>query len=259
MNLYISNNMSGHSKWATIHREKEASDQKRGQVFTKIANAITIAVRDSGGITDPESNFKLRLLIEKAREVNMPKDNIQRAINRAVGKIAGGEFSEVTYEGYGPGGVGILVEAATDNKQRTVQEVKNIFDKSGGSVASPGSVAFNFKKVGMLCVPFSGSADEAMLKVIDLGAEDVENTEGQVLDIYISPENLMAFKEKLISVGMQPSVVEIVQKPINFIPISDGKTVSQVLSLVEKLENLDDVQKVYANFDIPDKLLKEQV
>ena len=160
--------MSGHSKWATIHRQKETTDQKRGQVFTKITTAIIVAVRDSGGTTDPELNFKLRLAIEKARAINMPKENIQRAIDRAAGKGDGGSITETTYEGYGPGGVGILVETASDNKQRTVQEIKNIFDKNGGSIASPGSVSFNFKKVGLLTVPTEGLDKDDKLCIIDV-------------------------------------------------------------------------------------------
>lgn len=247
--------MSGHSKWAKIHRAKEASDQKRGQSFTKLSNAITMAVREGGGIGDPEFNFKLRLAIEKAREANMPKDNIQRAVDRAMGKGEGATIEEITYEGYGPAGVGLLIMAVTDNKQRTVQEVKNIFDRSGGSVASPGSVSFNFKKIGLITLEAGANSEEAILKIIDWGVEDVEDIGDGVLEVYVSPESLMSTKDKLVGAGFQPKTVEVIEKPINLIPINDAKTANQILSLVEKLEALDDVQKVFANFDIPDELI----
>jgi len=246
--------MSGHSKWSTIHRQKEAADQKRGAMFTKIANAIIVAVRSGGGVTDPELNFKLRLAIEKARSVNMPKENIQRAIDRAVGKTEGGAFEEIVYEGYGPGGVGYLIEAATDNRQRTIQEIKNIFDRSGGTIASPGAVSFNFKKMGLITIEKTLPVDELILKVIDLGAEDVEE-EDEVLEVYTLPEKLMEVKKNLEEAGIQPKTVEMVQRPVNFVLVSDQKVAQQNLSLMEKLEAMDDVQKVYANFDIPDELI----
>jgi len=246
--------MSGHSKWATIHRQKESTDQKRGQAFTKIANAVTIAVKEMGGVTDPEHNFKLRLAIEKARAINMPKDNIQRAIERATGKGGAAQIEELTYEGYGPGGVGIIVETATDNKQRTVQEVKNIFDKAGGSVASPGAVSFNFKKVGTLIVNPGPSKEEDTLKIIDLGAEDVEDL-GETLEVSVKSEDLISFRDKLAQAGLKVDSVEIEMKPVNFVPVADQKLANQILGLMEKLEALDDVQRVFANFDIPDEFL----
>jgi len=246
--------MSGHSKWAKIHRAKEITDQKRGQSFTKLSNAITLAVRETG-IADPEFNFKLRLAIEKARAANMPKDNINRAIERATGKIEGSALEEIVYEGYGPGGVGFLVVAVTDNRQRTVQEVKNAFDRAGGAVASPGSVAFNFKKVGYLSLKPVQNPEETMLAVMDLGVEDVEDEGEGVLGIYTSPENLMPVKEKLEKLGFALEAVEIVMKPVNFVPITDAKIAQQNINLMEKLESLDDVQKVFTNFDIPDELI----
>ncbi|MGB9637433.1 MAG: YebC/PmpR family DNA-binding transcriptional regulator, partial [Microgenomates group bacterium] len=185
--------MSGHSKWAKIHRAKEITDQKKGQSFTKLSNAITLAVRETG-IADPEFNFKLRLAIEKARAANMPKDNIARAIERAQGKTEGSALEEIVYEGYGPGGVGFLVVAVTDNRQRTIQEVKNAFDRAGGAVASPGSVAFNFKKVGYLSLKPVSNPEETMLKIMDLGVEDIEDEGEGVLGVYTSAENLMQVK-----------------------------------------------------------------
>lgn len=251
--------MSGHSKWSKIHRAKEISDQKKGQSFTKLANAITIAVREGGGIGDPEFNFRLRLVIEKAREVNMPKDNVQRAIDRAVGKGEGVNLEEILYEGYGPGGVGILALAVTDNKQRTVQEVKNIFDRSGGSVASPGAVSFNFTKMGYLAVAVKGNAEEEILQIMDLGVEDVEDIGDCMLDVYVSPENLRSVKEKLNQLGYVTKSAEIIQKPINFVPVTDQKTANKVLSLVDKLESFDDIQKVFVNFDIAEEFLPKEV
>ena len=250
--------MSGHSKWAKIHRAKETSDQKRGQSFTKLSNAITMAVREGNGIADTEFNFRLRLAVEKAREANMPKDNIQRAIDRAAGKGEGNSFEEITYEGYGPGGVGFLVQSVTDNKQRTVQEVKNIFDRAGGSVASPGSVSFNFKNVGYLSVNAGGNPDEKMLELMDLGVEDIEDEGDGLLAVYTNSSDLASIREKIIQKNMPVKTAEIIMKPINFAPVANEKTVDQVLSLVDKLEALDDVQKVFINLDVPEELVKEQ-
>jgi len=250
--------MSGHSKWAKIHRAKEITDQKRGQSFTKLSNAITLAVKEGNGIADPEFNFRLRLAIEKAREANMPKDNIQRAIDRAAGKDGGLTLDEVVYEGYGPAGVGFLVQTVTDNKQRTVQEIKNIFDRAGGAVASPGSVSFNFKKEGYITLEAPGKIDEVTLQLMDLeGVSDIEDEGEGVLGVYTAPENLMALKDQLVSKGLTPKNVEIVSRPVNVIPVSDTKTAEQITNLIDKLESLDDVQKVFANFEIPDELLTE--
>ncbi len=240
--------MSGHSKWAKIHRAKEASDQKRGQSFTKLSNAITLAVKEGSGIADPEFNFRLRMAIDKAREANMPKDNIARAVDRAAGKGEGNILEEILYEGYGPGGVGFLVQSVTDNRQRTVQEVKNIFDRSGGAVASPGAVSFNFKKVGYITVNAKEKLEETMLKLIDLGVEDVEDEGDGVLGVYTTAADLISIKDKIAGIGLMAQSAEIIMKPINYVSVADQKTADQVLSLVDKLEELDDVQKVFVNF-----------
>jgi len=247
--------MSGHSKWAKIHRAKETSDQKKGQSFTKLSNAITLSVRESGGIGDPEFNFKLRLAIEKAKEANMPKENIQRAVDRALGKGEGSSIEEIMYEGYGPGGVGILVQSVTDNHQRTVQEVKNIFDRNGGNVASPGSVSFNFKKSGLITINAGEKSEEVILQMMDLGVDDIDDCQEGDLEIYVKPEDLIPIKDKLVNLGYTPKSVEIIMKPINYVSISDKKTAEQILSLIEKLESLDDVQKVFANFDISEDVI----
>ncbi len=240
--------MSGHSKWAKIHRAKEASDQKRGQSFTKLSNAITLAVKEGSGIADPEFNFRLRMAIDKAREANMPKDNIARAVDRAAGKGEGNALEEILYEGYGPGGVGFLVQSVTDNRQRTVQEVKNIFDRSGGAVASPGAVSFNFKKVGYITVNAGDKTEEVMLKLIDLGVEDVEDEGDGVLGVYTNAADLISIRDKIAGIGLTAQSAEIVMKPVNYVSVADQKTADQVLSLVDKLEELDDVQKVFVNF-----------
>ncbi len=248
--------MSGHSKWATIHRAKEVTDQKRGQAFTKITNSIIIAVKEANGITDPNSNFKLRLALDKAREVNMPKDNVQRAIDRASGASGAGTIDEMVYEGYGPGGVAILVEAATDNRQRTVQEIKNIFDRAGGSLGSPGAVSFLFKKLGLILVNKGANAEETTLKLIDLGAEDVEEVEDGI-EVYVAVEIFEEMKKKISEAGLVVIKSELVAKPTTLVPLVDTKAAAKILNLMEKLDSHDDVLKVYANFDIPEEVLEQ--
>lgn len=248
--------MSGHSKWATIHRQKEAADQKRGQIFTKVANAITVAVREGGGIADPNLNFRLRLALEKAKEVNMPKENIQRAIDRAIGVGEGKSLEEVTYEGYAPGGVAIIVEAATDNRQRTVQEVKNIFERGGGSLGTPGAVSFLFKKMGMILVEKGENTENTILKLIDLGVEEVEEVEDGI-ESYIPVELLEEIKNKISQSGIKIIKSELTLRPISYVPINDSKTAEKILNLMDKLDSHNDVIKVYANFDIPQEILAE--
>lgn len=242
--------MSGHSKWSTIKRQKGATDAKRGQLFTKLSNAITIAVRQGGG-SDPASNPRLRLAVDMARSANMPKDNIERAIQRAVSKQAG-EMSEVLYEGFGPGGVSIMVEAITDNKQRTTPEIKNAFDKSGGSLGVPGSVGYQFEQKGQITVAKDArSLDDIFLMAAESGAEDVEEIEDEVI-IYTSPEALGKVRDDLIASGIEVRGAELIRKPIVVKMLEDKNDVEKLFSFLEKLENMDDVQKVYANYDIPD-------
>jgi len=237
--------MSGHSKWATIHRQKEAKDAKRGAAFTKLANAITIAVREGGGVGDPETNFKLRLAVEKARSINMPKDNIQRAIDRGTGAGGAVVFEQAMYEGFGPGGAAVLVEVATDNKQRTVSEVKNIFDKSGGSMGGAGSVSYLFKKRGLLIVGYDGTIDDAMMKLIDTGVEDIEEVEDG-LEVYSEPQKLYEVKALIEALGLAVKSAELVMDPTTSIDIT-SETAEKLQNLLVKLEELDDVQKVYTN------------
>lgn len=237
--------MSGHSKWSTIKRQKGVADAKRGQAFTKLSNAITLAVRQGGGITDPESNFKLRLAIDKARSMNMPKDNIERAIERASG--SGKEsFDEVLYEGFAPGGVALIVEAATDNKNRTTSEVKNLIEKNSGSMGNPGSVSYMFTRRGELIVQKNGkSADDVLVAALDAGLEDLEE-EDDVFLLYTSPENLMSVKNILEAEGYTVENAELVYLPSTKIEV-DADTYRKVEELTNKIEDHDDVQKVYTN------------
>lgn len=248
--------MSGHSKWAQIKRQKGALDIKRGQAFTKISNVITIAVRDGGGITDPNQNFRLRLAIEKARAVNMPKENVQRAIDRGKGKGEKGEgLQEVVYEGFGPNGIALIAEATTDNKLRTNSEVKQVLERNGASLATPGAVSYMFTQKGLITVKKNGkSTDDIFLIAADAGAEDVEEAGEEVL-IYTKAEDLSAVKTSL-SDKLMVEGVELTRKPTTTVAIQDKATAQRILSLMEKLEEMDDVQKVYSNFDIPDELMR---
>ncbi len=248
--------MSGHSKWSTIKRQKELKDARRGQVFTKLGNAITTAVRSGGGIGDPEKNFKLRLAVEKAHSLNMPNQNIQRAIERGMGGKGGADWSEIVYEGYGPEGVAIMVEATTDNKNRTTSEIKNLFERGGGNLASPGAVAFQFKKLGLITVEKVNDIDEQILKLIDLGAEDVEEAT-DVIEVYVKPETTREMRKKIEDLGFKVLSEELIMQPSNWVKIENKEKAEKVLKFMENLEEHDDVQKVYANFDIPQEILNQ--
>lgn len=237
--------MSGHSKWATIKRAKGAADLKRGLTFTKLSNAITIAVKTSG-IADPNSNFKLRLAIEAARTANMPKDNVERAIEKAIGKNAG-EMQEVIYEGFAPEGISVIIEAATDNSMRTTSEIKSIFNKEGGNFGQPGSVAYQFEQKGRIVVDKNGKTIDELFEIaVDSGAEDIQDTQNQAV-ITTSYSDLSAVREKLIEKGVNPVEVEAIRKPLNPIVISDPEKLQKVTNFLHKIEELDDVQKVYSN------------
>lgn len=242
--------MSGHSKWATIKRQKGANDMKRALAFTKLGNAIAVAVRQGGFVADPESNFKLRLAVEAARAANMPKENIERAISRAAGK-AGMNLDEAVYEGFGPGGISVVVEAYTDNKQRTVAEVKNVFDKNGGNMGAQGSVMYQFERKGSLAVEKAGKTlDDIFLIAVDAGAEDVEEA-GEEVIIYSKPEDLDKVRTFLIEKGIKIINAELIYKPINLVTLDDKQIADRAIALLERLEDLNDVQKVYTNVDIP--------
>ncbi len=238
--------MSGHSKWSTIKRQKGAADAKRGQLFTKLSNAITIAARQGAG-PDPETNFKLRLAIDKARSANMPKDNIERAILKAKG-TAGVDVQELLYEGFGPGGAAIIVEAVTDNKQRTVSDIKNIFDKNGGTLGAQGSVAYLFNRKGEITVKKNGTtSDELLEKAVNADVADMEES-GDSVFFYAEPQSLQEARKNLEAQGLVIENAEILYLPIT--PVSHDEEVGQrVMNLIEKLEDLDDVQQVYTNLE----------
>lgn len=238
--------MSGHSKWATIKRAKGAADLKRGLTFTKISNAITIAVKQSGGITDPNSNFKLRLAIDAARSANMPKDNVERALRRAQGKQAC-EVEEVLYEGFAPEGISVIIEAATDNSMRTTSEIKSIFNKEGGNFGQPGSVAYQFEQKGRITVnKNSKTIDELFEIAVESGAEDLEDA-GDKAIITTAYADLSSVEEKLLEKGITPQEVQSIRKPLNLITVSDPTKLERVVNFLNKIEELDDVQKVYSN------------
>lgn len=237
--------MSGHSKWSTIKRQKALTDAKKGAVFTKLANAITIAAKGGG---DPTMNFALRLVLDKARAANMPQANIQRAIDRGTGKLGGAAVEEVTYEGYGPGGIAVIVECATDNKNRTYPEVRLAFSKNGGNIAEPGAVAFQFARKGVIRAAFNGDADEAMLAAIDAGAEDAEIDEAEIV-MYTDPKQMAAVRDAL-GADFTVKEADLAFVPNNTIEITDPETARKAMNLMDALDSLDDVTNTHTNFDI---------
>ena len=243
--------MSGHSKWAQIKRQKGVADTKRGQSFTKMANAISIAVRFGGGITDPAQNFRLRLEMEKARSINMPKENMLRAIERGVGKGDKGELAEVVYEGFAPNGVSVIVEAVTDNKMRTTPEIKSLFEKNGGTLGNQGSVSYQFDQMGQITVKKEGKTlEDIFLQAVDTGAVDVEDGGAEVF-IYTAPSDLAKVKD-ILGETMAVTDAQLIRKPLQTVQIKEKGTAKKVLAFIERLEAHDDVQKVYTNFDIAD-------
>lgn len=253
--------MSGHSKWSTIKRQKGAADIKRGLTFTKVANAITIAAK-MGGSGDPNSNPRLRAALEEAKAVNMPKDSVQRAIERGLGRLPGQSLEEVLFEGFGPSQVAFIVEGVTDNKLRTLQEIKNLFERGGGSLANTGAVSYMFGRYGEIKVKIDKekvkSEEEEILELIDLGAEDIESFEEDGVRkylIYIKILELDIMSNKLTQAGYGVEQAGVVLKPNTLIEIKD-QAAQKVLDFAQKLESHTDVQKVYANFDIPEGLIK---
>jgi YebC/PmpR family DNA-binding regulatory protein len=241
--------MSGHSKWHSIKHQKAAADAKRGAAFTKLANQITIAAKQGGGETD--TNFKLRLAIAKAKAGNMPSANIERAIKKGTGELGGAQVEEILYEGYGPGGVAVLVEVATDNRNRTASEVRSAFTKHGGRMAEAGAVAFQFDQKGQIVV---GQADdEAELAAIDAGADDTEIDDGK-LYVYTSANRLEQVRSALADQHLPIESAELAYIPRQPVTISDAKTAGQVMKIMETLDELDDVTETYANFDLASEL-----
>lgn len=246
--------MSGHSKWSTIKRKKGATDAKRGKLFTKLIKEITVAARLGGA--DPDANPQLRSAIAAARAENMPKDNIERAIKKGTGELEGVAYEEVYYEGYGPGGAAVLVESLTDNKKRTVADIRYIFSKSGGSLGEAGCVAWMFAKKGFFVVKKAGTDEEALMEAaLDAGAEDIRDEE-ETFEVITSPEDFEQVKKALDERELEYVLGEITMVPKNTIKL-EGKEAEQMLRLMDGLEDSDDVQKLYSNFDISDKTLEE--
>src|SRR3954454_19501379 len=248
--------MSGHSKWSTIKHKKGAADKKRGILFSKLSRAIIVAAKEGGG--DPDANIALQNAIEKARAVSMPKDNIERAIARGAGAGEGGEqYDTVSYEGYGPGGAALIVEGLTDNRNRTAADVRFLFGKYGGSLGTPGSVAWMFERKGLIAVPGDGvAADELMLVAADGGAEDVREDGNGGYEVIADPADLSAVRAALEEAGIAFSSADLTMEAQNTVEV-DIDQARSLMRLVEALEEHDDVQDVYFNFDIPDAVLEE--
>jgi YebC/PmpR family DNA-binding regulatory protein len=247
--------MSGHSKWAQIRRSKGVNDARRGQLFTRLGREIVVAVRE-GGSGDPAANFRLRMAVQRARDANMPMDNIERTIKRAVGSSEGANLEEITYEGYGPGGTALLVHTLTENRNRTVAEVRNAFHRNGGNMGENGCVDWLFEGKGIIEVEIQEhDPDEMSLEAIDLGADDVDPVEADdtTMTIYTDPSDLEKVRQALEAKKYKVGKAESTMLPKTKIELSDEKVAHQVMRLVEKLEDLDDVQSVYSNADFPEE------
>ena len=254
--------MSGHSKWANIKRKKAVVDDVRGRVFTKISKEIFVAVKQGG--PDPDGNFRLKLCIQKAKANNMPADNIKRCIQKAAGMEGTDAYEEISYEGYGPaggggggGGVAVLCSILTDNRNRTASEVRYIFSRNNGNLGESGCVSWMFGRKGQILVSMEDKdEDELMMLALDLGAEDFSSEEEEA-EIVTSPENLEGVQQKLIDAGYEVNSAEITMLPENTVEITDAKTAGQILKLIDALEDNEDIQAVYSNFDIPDEIMAQ--
>ena len=243
--------MSGHSKWSTIKHKKAATDAKRGKLFTRLAKEVTIASKEGGG--DPATNPRLRLAIEKARAANMPKDNIERAIKRGTGEIEGLEYSEIMYEAYAPNGIGILIEVVTDNKNRSLGEIRSVLNKNGGSMASAGSVSWQFTRKGYVEVQGEIDEDELFLVAADAGADDIDNSD-DVSGVYSDPANMQEVRAALEENGFNLSEAKLIYEPNNTTNLPSNDAL-QVLRVVEKVEELDDVENVYSTLELTDEAM----
>ncbi len=245
--------MSGHSKWSQIKRQKGAADAKRGVVFTKMTKEIMLAAKEGG--PDPDGNFRLRLAMDRARNVNMPRENIQRAIERATGGADAAALESVVYEGHAPGGVSVMIEAATDNRNRTVSEIRAAFMRGGGKLGESGSVQWIFEQKGVIGIDTKGKdPDQIQLAAIDAGAEDVEVEPG-LITLYTTPSSFERVKKALEAAGIKAASAELSMRPTTSVRV-EGDQARKVIGLVETLEDLDDVIKVHANFDVPEEVLE---
>lgn len=249
--------MAGHSKWANVKHRKARVDAQKGKIFTKLAREIIIAAREGGA--DLDANFRLRLAVQKAREANMPGDNINRAIQKGSGEQDAISLEQFNYEGYGPGGVAVLLEIMTDNRNRTAAEIRSIFTRRGGNMGESGCVAWMFKRTGFILIDKNEtnmSEDEVMLFALESGAEDFKDDEGNNYVILTTPEDFEKVKESLSAQGLIFATAEVTMLPQSTIPVSDQEDAKKLLDLLDALEDQDDVQNVYANFDIPDDIMQ---
>ena len=246
--------MSGHSKWSTIKHKKGAADAKRGKVFTRIIKEMTVAARLGGG--DPNANPRLRAAVAEAKANNMPKDNIDRAIKRGTGEIEGATYEEITYEGYGPGGVALMVEAMTDNSNRTTPEIRHIFEKNGGNLGSPGSVRFQFERKGYFSIEKRAVGEDKLMEIVlEAGADDLQSEHPDAYEVYTSPENFEQVRQALERNGIPTLEAKLGQIPANYVKLDEQKAKSMI-RLMEMLDDHDDVQNVWSNFDIPEEMLE---
>jgi YebC/PmpR family DNA-binding regulatory protein len=246
--------MSGHSKWATIKRKKGALDAKRGKVFTRIIRELTISARMGGG--DPGGNPRLRAAIDEAKANNMPKDNIERAIKKGTGDLEGSQFEELTYEGYGPGGVALMVEVMTDNTNRTTPEIRKIFEKCGGNFGSPGSVRFQFDKKGWFQIEKSAVGEDKLMElVLEAGADDLDASDAETFEVIVQPDAFQGVRDAIEGAKIPLVEAKVGMLPNIWVKIDDENKAKQLLRLVEMLDDHDDVQNVWSNFDIPEEIL----
>ncbi len=245
--------MAGHSKWANIKRKKQAMDAKRGKLFTKLARELQVAAREGG--PDPDTNLRLRLVLEKARAANMPKENIERAIRRGAGLESGGEaLEEITYEGYAPHGIALMIEVMTDNRKRTVAEIRHVLTKHGGSMGESGSVAWQFEQKGYMVIPTQGRDEEELfMMALEAGADDVEITD-DVMEVYTSREDFAQVQQALKDMGLEPEEAELAWVPKTRVTLGAEEAL-KVMKVIEMLEDLDDVNKVYSNLEVPEEAL----
>ena len=246
--------MAGHSKWANIQHRKKAQDAKRGKLFTKLIREITVAARMGGG--DPDSNPRLRQAIDKGLAGNMTKDTIERAVKRGSGAADGDNYEEVRYEGYGPGGVAVMVDCLTDNRNRTVSEVRHAFSKSGGNLGTDGSVAYLFTKTGTLTFAAGSDEDQIMEAALEAGADDVISNDDGSVDVVTSPESFMDVKDAMTAAGLEPEMAEVSMQPATSVDLELADA-EKVMRLVDMLEDLDDVQNVYSNADFSDEVMAQ--
>ena len=246
--------MSGHSKWSTIKHKKGAADAKRGKIFTRILKEMTVAARMGGG--DPNGNPRLRAAIAEAKANNMPKDNIERAVKRGTGEIEGATYEEITYEGYGPGGVALLVEAMTDNTNRTTPEIRHIFEKNGGNLGTPGSVRFQFERKGYFAVEKSATSEDKLMEVaLEAGADDLQTDNPDAFEVLTSPDNFEQVRQALEKNNIPATEAKLGQMPQTYVKLDEAKA-KQMMRLMEMLDDHDDVQNVWSNFDIPEELME---